>query len=100
MELAIIVLCMGLGIGSIIVAAAWAYRVIGETQIKAKILTRESKEEAKKDEVAADLERRLEALGHERFGVPMRIVQRPGKSIKIRPCPTPLVGTGRNKNSL
>ena len=96
-ELVFVITAIGCGAAAAIVTIAFAfsYKIVVETRIKSRILDRETQEEAKLAGAAEGLERRMDALGEKRFGVPM-IPRRelpalpPTPSARYRPPAAPL----------
>ena len=68
MNVALVLLCGGLGLGAVIVACAFAYKLVLETRIKRHVFERTAAEQKDEDTAANDLTRRLEAFRRERFG--------------------------------
>lgn len=71
METGILLLCVCLGIGSLIISSAYALRLMSETKIKEKAFERSFVEDRVQEAKTDELTHRLERFQNQRFGVPM-----------------------------
>jgi len=68
METGILLLCLGLGLGALIISLAFAHRLISETRIKEKVFQRSFSEEKTQEVKVDELASRLEEFRNQRFG--------------------------------
>lgn len=68
METGILLLCLGLGLGALIISFAFAHRLISETRIKEKVFQRSFSEERSQEVKVDELASRLEEFRNQRFG--------------------------------
>ena len=68
MEAGILLLCLGLGLGALIVSFAFAHRLVSETRIKEKVFQRSFSDEKSHEVKVDELSHRLEEFRNQRFG--------------------------------